>query len=158
MKKQTLYHNKIKMEKECARCHKILSYNKFFKVNKSTNNVRPYCKKCHSELSLIRLYKKKLRVFRDLFGLECSVCGKGLLVLPSFVLHHPKPHKKTASWREIRGRSYEFIVNFLRTEKVELRCSNCHLKEHATILKHYRALISKNDLLILNQMKLEVRF
>jgi hypothetical protein len=134
------------MEKECARCHKILSYNKFFKVNKSTNNVRPYCKKCHSELNLIQQYKKKVRVFRDLYGLECYICGKGMLFLPSFVLHHPEVHKKTASWKEIKGRSYEFIVNFLKTENVELRCSKCHLKEHATILKHYYPLISNNEL------------
>jgi len=157
-KKQTLYNDKIKLEKECARCYKILSYNKFFKVNKASNNVRPYCKKCHSELHLIRQYKKKLRVFRDLFGLECSICGKGLLYLPSLVLHHPEVDKKTASWREIRGRSYKFIVNFLKTENVELRCSNCHLKEHATILKHYHPLISKNELFNLkpNEIRSEI--
>jgi len=157
-KKQTLYNDKIKLEKECARCHKILSYNKFFKVNKASNNVRPYCKKCHSELHLIRQYKKKLRVFRELYGLECSICRKGLIFLPSLVLHHPEADKKIASWREMRGRSYKFIVNFLKNEKVELRCSNCHLKEHATILKHYLPLISKNDLFNLkpNEIRSEI--
>lgn len=150
IKKQIIFNDETTQKKECARCHKIFSYCDFYKVNSATNKVRPYCKKCNSELNLVRQYKKKIKVLKNTLGLNCSICNKSISYLPSFSLHHPNPEIKTISWRELKKKSYNFIINFFEKEDVELRCSNCHLKEHAIAINKYGSLINRKNLFSMN--------
>ena len=148
--KQKLFDDKEKKIKECGYCHQILSYNEFFKVRNKSDEVRPYCKRCSSDLNLIRQYRKKLRLILSIYEGKCSSCGLDSIYLPVFQFHHPNPKQKTTSWRKIRGRNYKFIKNKLKLEAVILLCSNCHLKTQAKVLSKFIHLILKKDLFKLN--------
>jgi predicted transcriptional regulator/5-methylcytosine-specific restriction endonuclease McrA len=145
-KKQDLFDDKNNKLKECGRCHQILSYSQFFKVSKHSDDVRPYCKNCHSELGLIHTYRKKLEIIIGHFNGKCAFCDNDFILLPALQFHHPNPEIKTKSWRKIKGKSKEFIIKQFENDMVILLCANCHLKEQADVFYEYKEHILQNNL------------
>jgi len=145
-RKQQLFNNKIKKIKECARCHQILPYSKFFKVSKSKDKVRYICKDCSNDNNRIYNYKKKLIVVSKIFNCKCLQCNTNIILLPSLQFHHPDAKFKTNSWRKMKNKSLQKIFNWIKKDQVILLCANCHNSAQADIFKEYMSLILEDNL------------
>jgi 5-methylcytosine-specific restriction endonuclease McrA len=75
------------------------------------------------------LRTEKLNRLKDHFGGECSGCGEKRYWVLEF--HHTNPREKSGrpGWREVRGWSFERILEEYERE-TELLCRNCHGDEH----------------------------
>ena len=145
-KKQKLFDDKFKKIKECARCHQILPYNKFFIVSGSSEKVRHMCKNCTNDYKRIYNYKKKLIVVLKFFNGKCSKCDIDIINLPAFQFHHPYAKFKTKKWRKIKGKNLQEIFEWIKRDRVDLLCANCHNSEQAVIYEDYKSLISKRNI------------
>ncbi len=145
-KKQKLFDDKFKKIKECAHCHQILPYNRFFTVSRSSEKVRHICKNCTNDYKRIYDYKKKIIVVLKFFNGKCSKCDIDVINLPAFQFHHPYAKFKTKEWRKIKGKNLQEIFEWVKRDKVNLLCANCHNSEHAVIFEEYKSLILNRNL------------
>ncbi|TFG26530.1 MAG: hypothetical protein EU532_09620 [Promethearchaeota archaeon] len=151
--KQKLYNDEILRMKECARCHKILSYEEFHTVGAGDNTPRHCCKKCTNEIRIIRFYKKKIKVV-NAFGGKCIYGGEGIEWLPAISFHHLNPEIKTTKYGVIRRKSVSEIISTLKQEKGDLVCLNHHSMIHAIYFEKYKHLILKKELFRLTPLKI----
>lgn len=145
-KKQSLINDKQKKMKECARCHQTLPYDRFYPVTKGSEEVRSYCKRCNSDLNLIRQNRKKLNIIILKYNGKCSECGIDDSILPALQFHHQDPKIKSISWRDIKNRSYNYIIKKFEEENIEVLCSNCHNKQQALVFDKYSNIILQQNL------------
>ncbi|MHA2124777.1 MAG: hypothetical protein ACXABO_03480 [Promethearchaeota archaeon] len=145
---QNLINDKHNQMKECTRCHQTMPYDRFNPVTKGSEEVRANCKRCNSELSLIRQNRKKLNIIILKYNGKCSECGIDDSILPVFQFHHQDPNIKSISWRDIKNRSYSYINNKFEIENIVVLCSNCHSKKQALVFNKYSNLILQQNLIL----------
>ena len=144
--------NNIRLKK-CNRCDKYLPIDKFeiYSGERGKTNLRSsrssYCKQCRSEKRLIRLLKKKYYIIETLFNGKCNECDTGLTYLPCFEFHHPNPNLKTTTWTQIKHKSIENILSWIKRERVILLCSNCHEMKKDKYFVDFQDLVLMDDLL-----------
>jgi hypothetical protein len=112
----------------------------------TNQSYRSNCKVCRSEVKLIRELKIKYKIISDLFKGKCGECETNAIFLPGFEFHHMIKKNKKLSWRSIKGKSYDFILNWIKTEKVIPLCGNCHSKKQAKYYDLFMDLILHKNL------------
>lgn len=133
--------------KECSRCREIKPYAKF---DTTKGRLRYICRECAIIKKSIYIFKKKIKVLKSLFkSTKCNECDAGLERLPCLEIHHNDRDAKTFSWRDLTSRNAESILEELKTQDVEILCTNCHLIKQAS---NY----SEHKNFILNSFFLEV--
>lgn len=167
-KREFLYDNPEKGERECGKCKRIKPYSEFKNRSGSLTKKRSTCKKCEIKAEANRLqmkswvYKIEAVKYITKGNNKCMHCEEiGINELPKLDFHHPFPELSTKSarekgfWRSVRYKSWEQIQSEIDKQKVIVICRNCHQKLLASILREYYELIveSKDPNLNLNFIK-----
>ena len=143
--------------KECSKCRRIKPHKDF---NTANGRLMYLCKECQKIKDAIYRNKKKIYVINGIFKGKykngCVRCGTGLEVLPALHFHHKTPNLKTTSWYNINKKNYKEIIRTLESEKVEVICANCHLKENATLFSEFKDLILNTDLFLNTPEKMNI--
>jgi len=150
-----------KNSKICGDCKELLPLNEFEKYGssrgkkKGLQSYRSTCKNCRRKQKVIIENRNKFKIAYKLFNGRCQACGKDLVFFPAFEFHHPDSSIKKNSWRKIRGKAYDFILETVKKEKMIPLCGNCHLNAQAKHFNEYKDLILTNDLFKFSQEEIE---
>lgn len=156
----------ISQTRVCAKCKRMLSFDKFDAYN---GKIRSMCRECDNIRDGINRFQKKLlaTIFMVLkYGksmrveeflqrvdldekfdvdVKCPGCGLDLHFLPAIDFHHPNPALKTISWKKLAPKKIEEIITILDREQCVLLCGNCHRLKNATfIMKHLDEVLTEN--------------
>lgn len=142
--------------KECSKCRRIKPHKDF---NTTNGRLMYLCKECQKIKDAIYRNKKKSWVINGIYKGKykkgCVHCSTGLEVLPALQFHHKTPNIKTTSWHDISKKNYQEIIRTLESEKVEVICANCHLKENATLYSEFKDLILNKELFLNTPEKID---
>lgn len=156
----------INQTRVCARCKRMLSFDKFDTYD---GKIRSMCIKCDNIRDGINRFQKKLlaAIFITLkyekgmvveeflqrvdrgekfdVDIKCPGCGLDLCFLPSYDFHHPNPAIKTVSWKKLAVKKVEEIITTLDEEQCVFLCGNCHrLKKSTFIMEHLDEILTEN--------------
>ncbi|NVM34444.1 MAG: hypothetical protein HWN81_02540 [Candidatus Lokiarchaeota archaeon] len=131
--------------KKCTRCGNFLPNEKFERLRgheeQKRGAYRSMCINCRNDVRRISIYNKKYRLIKDYLGGKCHDCGEDLTVLDGYEFHHLYPELKTATWREMKEKSYKEIVQWAFNDRIIPLCGNCHAKRTATVFSLQKELI-----------------
>ena len=150
----------------CARCKRMLSFDKFDTYD---GKIRSMCIECDNIRDGINRFQKKLlaTIFITLkyekgmiveeflqrvdqcekfdVDIKCPGCGLDLCFLPSYDFHHPNPAIKTVSWKKLAFKKVEEIITTLDEEQCVCMCGNCHrLIKSTFIMEHLDEILTEN--------------
>lgn len=146
----TLYIPSNDYKKECPRCKRILSADKFSFINKQHTRLSSWCRDCQKEKTKeiraanIEKYKKRdnekhseyYQRKRDILNSYktggCIICGEKEPVCLDF--HHKNPATKSFDvGKNFHLKPFPIIEEEIK--KCTVLCANCHRKVHAGIIK-----------------------
>ncbi|KKL16148.1 hypothetical protein LCGC14_2498490, partial [marine sediment metagenome] len=146
--------------KKCNRCGQFLPNEEFEKKKgfekQKRSAYRSMCRNCRNDVKRISIYDKKYRLIKNILGGKCYDCGADLTGLDGYEFHHLFQELKTATWREIKEKNYEEIVEWTIHDRVIPLCGNCHVKRTATVFLIQKELILLENLFTFSSQEIDV--
>lgn len=139
--------NYVENLRTCTRCKRELPIEKFSKRNRNGSSLNSWCKECKAESRLILRFTKKFKLIMERFNGRCTRCGVSIVFLLATVeFHHPNHYYYTSSWRLMKEKSYEKILDWAIRDHVVALCGNCHKEITSDIYTEFRDIILYPDL------------
>jgi hypothetical protein len=133
-----------KNQKRCSECSKY-SREKWAEKSerrKVARNTQDHRAKCRARNNAARDANNALllKLFGDGINFQCH-CGFTSPIKRQFDFHHTDPEIKTIKFtRALRNKSFD-LISAIDKEKVVLKCTNCHRKEHFKDGKHAESVL-----------------